>query len=249
MKWSITVKTTVAGAITLLLLATFGMTALFQARESRDISNWITHSHEVLDVLKSLKALSGDCEDETRFYAETADTQFLNEYRVHSTELATRYTDLIKLVSDNKEQSRRAKKLSELCEAEIRKCDKVTGLHGVQSAFEKSDVSAVQELVNKLEDMVAETEAEEKLLLSKRTLIFREAGRYILFSQVALICLSLVVLVVAYFLLLRHVQEQQRSEALLKSSKLRFTGIFNQRFSRSGYYLMRAIFYKLIKPP
>jgi PAS domain S-box-containing protein len=232
MKWSITVKTTAAGAITLLLLATFGLTALFQARESRDISNWIAHSHEVLSVLKSVKALSGDCEDETRFYAETADTQFLNEYRVHSTELATRYNDLIKLVSDNKEQSRRAKKLAELCEAEIRQCDIVTGFHGVQSAPEKSDISTIQEMVNQVEDMVAESEAEEKHLLSKRSQIFLEAGRYILFSQVALICLSVVVLVVAYVLLLRHVQDQQRSEALLKSSKLRFTGIFNQAFQQ-----------------
>jgi PAS domain S-box-containing protein len=232
MKWSITVKTTVAGVITLLLLATFGMTALFQAHESRDIYNWIAHSHEVLSVLKSLRNLSVDCEDETRFYSETADIQFLNEYRVHSTELAARCTEFTKLVADNKEQTQRAKKLSELCEAEIRRCDVVTGFHGVQTPVEKTDVAAIQDLVGHVEDLVAEAEAEEKHLLSKRSQIFLDAGRYILFSQGALLCLSVIVLVVAYILLLRHVQEQQRSEALLKSSKLRFTGIFNQAFQQ-----------------
>ncbi len=218
--------------ITLLLLATFGLTALFQAQQSRYISSWIAHSHEVLGVLRSVRTLAGDCEDETRFYAQTADTQFLNGYRAHSTELVTRCTDLIKLVADNKDQTLRAKKLSALCEEEIRQCDKVTGFHGVQSASENNEVTTVHNLVSQVEDTVAETEAEEKHLLSKRSQIFLDAGRYILFSQCALICLSVVVLVVAFVLLLRHVQDQQRSEALLKSSKLRFTGIFNQAFQQ-----------------
>jgi PAS domain S-box-containing protein len=151
---------------------------------------------------------------------------------VHSTELVARCSDLTALIGDTNAQSRRARRLAELIRSEVTRCDEVTGFHGTHTPLEKTDLSIIQSIVNQIEDVVAESEAEEKHLLSNRSQTFLDAGRYILFSQGSLLGLSVIVLVVAYFLLLRHVQEQQRSEALLKSSKLRFTGIFNQAFQQ-----------------
>jgi PAS domain S-box-containing protein len=227
MNWSISKKISTACVITLALLTFVGLTALRQAHQSRDIAFWISHSHEVLKLLAACRSLADECEDECRSYKASRDNSFLSEYRAHSTELTAASHELVAKFADNAVQQIHGRKIRDLTQSAIHVWDiSTTGSAAAQAA--PSSLSVVLQL----EDEVGICEAAEKQLLAIRSQRFLQATNNILFSQGILLALSLALLVVAYFVLRRYLDEERRSQELLKSSKLQFTGIFNQAFQQ-----------------
>ncbi|HEY9760710.1 MAG TPA: PAS domain S-box protein [Oculatellaceae cyanobacterium] len=226
MNWSISKKITVACVVTLAMLAFVGLTALRQAHQSRDIASWVSHSHEVLKSLVSCRSLADQCEDECRSYAASRDNRFLSEYRSHSTELSATCSELLGKTADNAVQQMHGKKIQDFAKSAIRIWDASTTGSGIATG------ASALTLVRELEDEVSVSEAEEKQLLALRSQRFLDATNSILFSQGILLALSLALLLVAYFIVRRYLDEERRSQELLKSSKLQFTGIFNQAFQQ-----------------
>ncbi|MFX4986609.1 CHASE3 domain-containing protein, partial [Acinetobacter baumannii] len=91
--------TLLAGAITLAMLSVIGLISLKQAQQSRNIAEWVSHSHSIINNLNACRRLADTADNQARGYTETGDSEFLSGYRAHSTELIAQCGVLAELVS------------------------------------------------------------------------------------------------------------------------------------------------------
>jgi PAS domain S-box-containing protein len=232
MKLSITAKTSIAGLVILAMLLLVSFMSYQERDEEAKAGRWIVHTHEVLHALEKLHAAVADCDAALRGFVISRQDLFLRSYRAAALEIKEQEEQLITLVADNPSQVQRAKRLITLFDEKSRLSDQLADPRRTTdvAALKQVGAGVGERLTVPIKALVETMEAEEKHLLARRNDELVTASRNNSFGQSLLILSALCLLVVAYVLVIRHVKEADRSELSLRSSKLRFTGIFQQAF-------------------
>ena len=232
MKLSITTKTSIAGLVVLVMLLLVSFLSYQHGFEEDKAGRWIVHTHQVLYALEKLHRAVAENDAALRGFAITRAEAFLESYRAAKVEIKEREVELITLVKDNRQQSQRMHQLMNLLDGKFRFSSELaeTGQISPQAAQKLVSAGGGERVTNAIKAVIEEMETEEKHLLSLRNEDMSLAKRETLVSQSVLIACSLALLALAYVFVRRHVSETDRSQETLQSSKLRFTGIFQQAF-------------------
>jgi PAS domain S-box-containing protein len=232
MKLSITAKTSIAGLVILTMLLLVSFLSYQQANEEAKAGSWIVHTHEVLHALEKLHASIADSDAELRGFLIGRQGLFLESYRAASIEIKEQEEQLMTLVADNPSQTQRGKQLIAMINEKTRLSDQLSDPDRTTAgaALKLVGAGTGERITAPIKALIETMEGEEKHLLARRNEQLLEASRNTAYSQSLLIASALCLLLTAYILIIRHMKESDRSEVSLRSSKLRFTGIFQQAF-------------------
>jgi PAS domain S-box-containing protein len=232
MNVSITTKTTVAGLLVLGSLLLAGCLSFFQSNEQSVASQWIVRTHEGLNALESLRTTISERDAALRGYILTGADSYHEAYLALSTEIKEKQALVNGLLGENKFRLDKLKTLDSLIAQKTDWSNRMVlerskgGNFNGQNLWSGND----QKISDRIKDQVIDVQTQEKQYLVLRNQKLEHANSYRLICQSVLIIASLGILTAAYLIIRGHIREAKRSEELLQTSKVRFTGIFHQSF-------------------
>jgi CHASE3 domain sensor protein len=105
--WTFGRKIAAGFALSLILLMAIGTVAYSSISKLTTISQWVTHTHEVLEHIAGVLSALKDAETGQRGYVITGEDAFLEPYHTGSGEAANIVKELRKLTADNPNQQKR----------------------------------------------------------------------------------------------------------------------------------------------
>jgi methyl-accepting chemotaxis protein len=219
-QWSVGKKLTAGFGLALLMLLTIGGVSYWSLTLLVENAYWVTHTHQVLEDLEGILSLLKDTETAQRGFVLTRQERYLEPYNAALTKIPQRIKDVRKLTSDNPKQKPRldaleaeiAQRNEELQETiNLRKKDEakdnvdLQNAKGLEAALKIVLTDKGKKYMDKIRDIVAEMEEEEKHLLDERT---KKEAATVLTAKLTIIIGSLVafiVLLVFSFVLTRGI--------------------------------------------
>jgi methyl-accepting chemotaxis protein len=117
--WTFGKKIAAGFALSLVLLIAIGTVSYASITKLTRTSQWITHTHEVLEHIDSVLGLLKDAETGQRGYLITGDEALLEPYHTGSGEVLDVVKELRKLTADNPNQQRRVDAAEPLIAAKL----------------------------------------------------------------------------------------------------------------------------------
>jgi methyl-accepting chemotaxis protein len=117
--WTFGRKIAAGFALSLVLLIAIGGVSYFSITKLTRTSQWVTHTHEVLEHIDRVLGLLKDAETGQRGYLITGDEAFLEPYHTGTAEVPDVVKDLRKLTADNPNQQRRVDAAEPLIAAKL----------------------------------------------------------------------------------------------------------------------------------
>ncbi|MDB4906082.1 MAG: multi-sensor hybrid histidine kinase [Gemmatimonadetes bacterium] len=129
-------------ATALLILAVIGGASWRSLRSASRSSDWVAHTHEVLESLAAVQGNVTDAESGERAYLLTGDRAFLSATRLAGPALDTRLAHIEEIVTDNPSQALRARALRQLVHAHLDSLLATAALHDRDPALASAQVRA-----------------------------------------------------------------------------------------------------------
>src|ERR1700761_1317268 len=117
--WTFGRKIAAGFALSLVLLVAIGTVAYTSITKLTKISQWVSHTHEVLEHVAGVLSLLKDAETGQRGYVITGDEAFLEPYRTASGQVLNLVKELRKLTEDNPRQQKRVDAVEPLVAAKL----------------------------------------------------------------------------------------------------------------------------------
>jgi CHASE3 domain sensor protein len=117
--WTFGRKIAAGFAISLVLLMAIGTVAYASLSKLTRTSQWVTHTHEVLEHIAGVLSLLKDAETGQRGYVITGEETFLEPYQTGSAEVQGVLKELRKLTEDNPRQQKRLDAIEPLVAAKL----------------------------------------------------------------------------------------------------------------------------------
>ena len=167
-----------------------------------DSSQWVNHSHEVVELLNELHTLVASAESATRGYVITGGTEFLAPYDQARNELPAALSRLRDIVADNPGQSTRAAELRTAIEAWMKRLDQIGAARRAGGAAAAETVASGEgrRLMDTVRGQIAGLRAAEGRLLEQR--IGRTAGELTQAKRLLLVITILTIGLLALAILL-----------------------------------------------
>src|ERR1700723_1614309 len=105
--WTFGRKIAAGFGLSLILLIGIGTVAYTNISKLTATSEWVTHTHEVLEHIAGVMSLLKDAETGQRGYVITGDETFLEPYHTGSGDVVNQVKELQKLTADNPNQQKR----------------------------------------------------------------------------------------------------------------------------------------------
>jgi len=105
--WTFGKKIAAGFALSFLLLLAIGTVSYRSISKLTSTSQWVTHTHEVLEKVAAVLSLLKDAETGQRGYVITGDEAYLEPYNTGSTEVLNVVKELRQLTADNPNQQKR----------------------------------------------------------------------------------------------------------------------------------------------
>jgi signal transduction histidine kinase/CheY-like chemotaxis protein len=166
-RWQVTRATVCAIALTLVV----GLMALWSIVKQRDDARSVAYSHEVLDSLGQVLALTVDAETAQRGFLLTEDSSYLEPYRLAARSSLLELDHLRRLIVDNPAQTQRYATLATLSTKRIGLVDQVVDLRmgqGFEAARTFIRRGEGKRLQDEIRTLVAQMRSEEERLLGER---------------------------------------------------------------------------------
>jgi PAS domain S-box-containing protein len=138
---------------------------------SSETDQWVSHTHQVLEVLRDLQGGMERVESSYRGFALTGQESFLASYRAGARNVGQNEADIRSLTADNASQKPRLEHLHTLAVRKIRFADMVIGIRRAQGLAAAADAirSGIgQQVQDEFEGVVREIRDEERRLLLRR---------------------------------------------------------------------------------
>lgn len=132
---------------------------------------WVEHTQLVLERAESLLSLLKDEETGERGFALTGDVAFLEPYDLSRTKLASVLAELKSLTSDNQNEQRRIAQIEDLVASRLAVSARDVDTHKSADAKPEETLALSRQgkkLMDRIREIVAEIEAEERTLLRRR---------------------------------------------------------------------------------
>jgi signal transduction histidine kinase len=217
MKYSLGLKMGSCFAAAVLLLSVVGVVSYRSTTSLLANFQWVHHSHQVLEGLKSLLASVLDAEVGARGYYLTGDDANLEPYRAAAEQVPAGVRILRALTADNPRQQQRLDVLERLFREKLAAIQATIELRRElgQGAFVTNEG---KELMDQIRRMIAEMESEERGLLIQRAAEAEASGNsaiqvIILASGLTLFLFSLIGFVIRHEMKnLQRSEETQRAQ-------------------------------------
>jgi methyl-accepting chemotaxis protein len=183
MHWTIGKKLALGFGLGILMLLVIGGVSYWSLTVLVDNSGKVTHTHQVLEDLEGIISLLKDTETGQRGFVLTRQDRYLEPYNAALTKLPARIEKIRELTSDNERQKPRldalqaviAERDEELRQTiELRRKDPVNDVidfknsKGLQEALKIVLTDKGKKYMDKIREIVAEMQDEEKKLLDER---------------------------------------------------------------------------------
>ena len=154
----------------LLILAVIGGASWRSLRAASESSDWVAHTHDVLEDLAAIQSGVTDAETSVRGYLLTDDPRFLAPGEIAARDIPPHLDQLESRVADNPAQLRRARELSGLVRARLDSLRSVRGLHerDAPAAVAILRNGAGRRLMDSVRSGIARMAATERSLLEER---------------------------------------------------------------------------------
>ncbi|MGH8613328.1 MAG: ATP-binding protein [Gammaproteobacteria bacterium] len=177
-------------------------TALYKATiRSSESSDWVTHTHEVLETINGIKADIYYAESTQRGYLISGEDAQLREYQQASAKIDEDLTRLKKLTADNPIQQQRSSQLAVTISERItifNETARVRRIDGFEAARGRLIRGDITETRKRFFELTAQMEQEELDLLRQRVVADGGRSRITLLILVIAFSTSLIILVPAY---------------------------------------------------
>jgi signal transduction histidine kinase/DNA-binding response OmpR family regulator len=212
-------------AVLLIASASLILVSSYRLRASRDL---VLDTYDVINIAGSLLSGVRDAAANQRGYLITGRAEYLTPYRDAVTEVPKLVTRLRELTSDNPQQQRRVKALTDATNAELTQL--ASGIDSLQkSGFTTARTEMIAEADHQMTvdigRIVNEIIGEEQTILHARIATADETERRTLMVAVGTMFAALIVLAIAQVLLARRNAQLERADATaaLKSALLQAT--------------------------
>ena len=231
--WTFGRKISAGFALSLILLIAIGAVAYASISKLTGTSQWVTHTHEVLEHIAGVLSLLKDAETGQRGFVITGDESFLEPYQSGTAGVLNVVKELRKLTADNPSQQRRIDAAEPLVAAKLAELKQTIDLRrsgNIEDVTKLIRGGAGKKFMDDLRRILDEMESQERGLLQKRS----EEGDAAASGAKSVIILGtllcLVCVVAAGFLIVRSLTRQIGSSVgQIQSSSTELQAAANQQ--------------------
>jgi CHASE3 domain sensor protein len=231
--WTFGKKIAAGFALSLILLIAIGSVAYASLSKLTSTSEWVTHTHEVLEHVAGVLSLLKDAETGQRGFVITGDDTFLEPYQSGSAGVLNMLKELRKLTADNPAQQRRIDAAEPLVAAKLAELKQTIDLRRGGNIDETTRVvkgGAGKRFMDDLRRILDEMDGEERGLLQKRAEEGAAAASGAKLVIIAGTLLCLVCVVGVGFLITRSLTQQiGGSVGQIQSSSAELQAAANQQ--------------------
>ena len=169
--WTFGRKIAAGFALSLVLLIAIGTVAYVNISKLKATSEWVTHTHEVLEHIAGVVSQLKDAETGQRGYVITGDEAYLEPYHTGSSEVLTVVKELRKLTADNANQQKRIDAAEPLVNAKLAELKQTINSRragNVDEAVKTVRAGEGKRVMDDLRRILVEMENEERGLLKQR---------------------------------------------------------------------------------
>jgi methyl-accepting chemotaxis protein len=169
--WTFGRKIAAGFALSFVLLLAIGAVAYTSINKLTSTSQWVTHTHEVLEHIAGVLSLLKDAETGQRGYVVTGDEAFLGPYHTGSRDVLNVLKELRKLTMDNPNQQKRIDSIEPLIDAKLAELKQTIDLREKGSVDETVKIVRGGEGKRVMDDIrriLDEMDNEERGLLKQR---------------------------------------------------------------------------------
>jgi methyl-accepting chemotaxis protein len=169
--WTFGRKIAAGFALSLILLMAIGTVAYSSISKLATISQWVTHTHEVLEHIAGVLSALKDAETGQRGYVITGEDSFLEPYHTGSGEAANMVKELRKLTADNPNQQKRIDAAEPIVAAKLAELKQTIDLRRSGNLEEANKIVRGGEGKRSMDDLrrvLSQMDDEERELLKKR---------------------------------------------------------------------------------
>jgi methyl-accepting chemotaxis protein len=169
--WTFGRKIAAGFALSLVLLIAIGAVTYTSINKLTSTSQWVTHTHDVLERIDAVLGTLNDAETGQRGYVITGDEAFLEPYRSGSGDVANQVKELRKLTADNPNQQKRIDSMEPLIAAKLAVLKQTIDLRAKGSVDEAVKIIRGGEGKRFMDDirrLLNEMDNEERGLLKQR---------------------------------------------------------------------------------
>ena len=169
--WTFGKKIAGGFALSLILLIAIGAVAYTNISKLTATSEWVTHTHEVLEHIAAVMSQLKDAETGQRGYVITGDEAFLEPYHTGSGGVLATIKDLRKLTADNPNQQKRIDAAESLVNAKLAELKQTVDLRRAGNVDETVKIVRGGEgkrFMDDLRGILDEMDNEERTLLKQR---------------------------------------------------------------------------------
>jgi methyl-accepting chemotaxis protein len=171
MKFTIGLKILLGFGLVLLILAIVGATSYRSTLKLIDNSEWVTHTHKVVESLEGLVAQVTNAETGQRGFLLTGRDNYLEPYQLASQAIQNEVAEVRGLTVDNARQQARVDQLAQLVTqkfAELQQTIDMRKTKGPDAALEIVNSDKGKTVMDDIRKVVAEMKEEETRLLQQR---------------------------------------------------------------------------------
>jgi methyl-accepting chemotaxis protein len=169
--WTFGRKIAAGFALSLILLIAIGTVAYTNISKLTATSEWVTHTHDVLEHIAGVLSLLRDAETGQRGYVITGDEAYLEPYHTGSAGVLNVIKDLRQLTADNPNQQKRIDAAEPLINAKLTELKQTIDLRRAGNVDETVKIIRSGEgkrFMDDLRRILDEMENEERTLLKQR---------------------------------------------------------------------------------
>jgi methyl-accepting chemotaxis protein len=169
--WTFGKRIAAGFALSLVLLVVIGAVAYRSINKLTSASQWVTHTHEVLEHIAGVLSLLKDAESGQRGYVITGDEAFLEPYHTGSAEVSNVVKELRTLTADNPNQQKRIDSAEPLIAAKLTELKQTIDLRRSGNLDEVGKIVRGGEgkrVMDQLRGILQEMDNEERGLLKQR---------------------------------------------------------------------------------
>jgi methyl-accepting chemotaxis protein len=172
MKMTIGVKILLGFGLALFILTVIGIVSYTSTTKLISNSEWVAHTHKVLETLENVVAQCTNAETGQRGYLLTnGQERYLEPYNTATITIEGKVEELRKLTADNPQQQRRLDRLQPLVAAKLAELQETIDLHkksGAQAALDVVMTDRGKKVMDDIRMVIHEMQTEENDLLKQR---------------------------------------------------------------------------------
>ncbi|HEY4299733.1 MAG TPA: CHASE3 domain-containing protein [Candidatus Didemnitutus sp.] len=199
--------------LALAILVAIGTVTYRSTAKLTDTSEWVAHTHLVLENLETLLAGLNDAETGQRGYLLTAEERYLEPYRTALATIEQRIKILKELTRDNGDQQRRLDAMGPLIEGKLAILQETIDVRrekGFDAALLLVRTDKGKNLMDDIRKVVDEMKADESALLKTRTDEAQASARGATLTIIFGTAAAFVILALAGFVITRNIARPLR---------------------------------------